>query len=288
MDESVADQSLPGRVGSLEGRDPDFLIIGTMKAGTTSLVRWLSSVEGVDLPRQKEIHFFSGQTWERGLEWYRSLFPLTGTITGEASPGYTHPLRSEVSASRIHDIYPNIRLIFIARHPIERARSHYRHQVQRGREKRSFYDAAHPDSDYVVTSLYSQALSPYLSRFPRSQLLMVPFDDLIDELGAGWDEVLVFLDLPPTPRPRDVHNETASKRKFRGPLLRLWEAGLLPRTASMPRWARNLGKVVLTSNSRRYRTLIESSAGEFPAGSVARLNEDRRRLADLLGRDIWA
>lgn len=257
-----------------------------MKGGTTSLFRWLSSVEGVDLPGQKEIRFFSGETWERGLSWYRSRFPLTGTLTGEASPGYADPLRSQVTASRIHDVYPDISLIFISRDPIERARSHYRHQVQRGREKRLFYEAAGPDSTYVVASLYSQALSSYLSRFPRSQLLILQFEDLVDESGVGWDEVLDFLGLPPTPHPRHVHNETATKRKFTGPFLRLWEAGLVPSTAWMPRWVRDLGKLVLTSNSKRYRTLIESSASELPPASVARLEEDKRQLADLLGQDI--
>jgi len=288
MDGRAAKERLPARARSAEGRDPDFLIIGAAKAGTTSLFRWLSSVDGVDMARQKELHFFCGDNWKRGLEWYRTWFPPSGRLTGEATPDYTDPMIAELAASRIHDVYPDISLIFIARDPIARTRSHYRHQVQRGRERSPFSVAADPNSLYVVTSLYSRVLSPYLDRFSPSQLLILRFDHLTDAAGSGWDSVQSFLQLPHHPRPGDVYNESALKRQFSRPLLWLWDAGLLPRAESFPRWMRKLGKTVLTSDSSGYRQLMESSHDDLPEPSRARLSDDRRRLADLLGRDIWA
>jgi hypothetical protein len=288
MDGHAANDVSSTRSGAARGRNPDFLIIGAAKAGTTSLFQWLSSVPGVEMARQKELHYFCGQNSNRGLEWYRSWFPSSASSTGEATPDYTDPTIAEVVASRIHHVYPDISLIFLARDPIERTRSHYRHQVQRGRERVPFSVAADADSSYVATSMYSRALAPYLDRFPPSQLLILRSDHLMDESRIGWDSVLNFLRLPSHPRPADAYNQFAGKRQFSRPLLWLWDAGLLPRAESFPRWMRKLGKKVLTSDSTRYRHLIASSYDDLPEQSLTRLSEDRHRLANLLGRDIWA
>jgi hypothetical protein len=269
------------------GRDPDFLIIGAMKAGTTSLFRWISSIEDVRVPDQKEMDFFSGDNWERGFDWYREQFPVGPHVTGEASPSYTHPAKAGLSASRIHDSYPHMPMIFLARDPTDRARSHYRHSVQRGRENRRFEEAASPDSDYVVGSLYSHGLEPYLTRFPTSQILILTFERLTGDSGEGWASILDFLGLTPIPRPTEAHNRTDVKRRFSRPLLRLWEAGLLPSSDSLPDWLRRLGQSTLTSDSSRYRALLESSSDAMPVASVERLEEDRVRLSHLLGTDLW-
>ncbi|HEX7247334.1 MAG TPA: sulfotransferase, partial [Actinomycetota bacterium] len=51
---------------------PDFLVIGAMKAGTTSLYHYLDAHPDVFVPRVKELDFFvDGANWRRGIEWYR-------------------------------------------------------------------------------------------------------------------------------------------------------------------------------------------------------------------------
>lgn len=268
-------------------RDPDFLIIGAMKAGTTSLFRWLESVDGVDLPETKELNFFSGQTWNRGLQWYRSQFPVEARVTGEASPAYSSPTLSELASARIHEILPDIPLLYSVRDPVERTRSHYRHQVQRGRERRNFPEAAGPDSHYVLGSLYTRALSPYLRRFPAQQLLLVRFEQLTDDTETEWHRVLGFLGLPRTPRPADAHNVTSQKRRYSAVLLRLWETGSLPRAESFPRVVRKLGKLAMTSDSTRYRRLLSSSQMDLPADSMRLIREDQSALGELTGFDAW-
>lgn len=271
----------------MAGRDPDFLIIGAMKAGTTSLFRWLDSVDGVDLPETKELNFFSGQTWDRGLPWYRSQFPAEARVTGEASPAYSSPSLAELASARIHEILPEIPLLYSVRDPVERARSHYRHQVQRGRERRSFPEAAGPDSHYVIGSLYTRALSPYLRRFPARQLLLVRFEQLTDGTESEWQRILGFLGLPETPRPVDAHNVTGQKRRYSRVLLRLWESGSLPRAESVPRVVRKLGKLTMTSDSARYRRLLSSSQMDLPAESMRLIRDDQSALVELTGLDPW-
>jgi hypothetical protein len=55
-------------------RKPNFLIIGAQKAGTSSLFYYLSQHPDIDLPSEKELHFFDIQ-YENGIEWYSTLFP---------------------------------------------------------------------------------------------------------------------------------------------------------------------------------------------------------------------
>ena len=59
-------------------------------------------------------------------------------VVGEASPSYLfHPLVPE----RVARMLPNARLIALLRNPIDRAFSHYQHEVALGREQLSFEDA---------------------------------------------------------------------------------------------------------------------------------------------------
>src|SRR4051812_34718723 len=77
---------------------PDFLVLGAAKAGTTSLLRFLTARPGVHPPSEDEVHFFDVH-WDRGVAWYRSHFPARALramararrrpfATGEASPYY--------------------------------------------------------------------------------------------------------------------------------------------------------------------------------------------------------
>src|SRR5947209_1159841 len=128
---------------------PDFLIIGAQKAGTTSLYRYLAAHPDIVASTRKEVHFFDINFW-RGEWWYRSLFPLRRrlqrrpplrnrpAITGEASPYYLfHPFAPERAAQ----LLPDAKLIVLLRDPVERAWSHYRHEVANGRETMTFPDA---------------------------------------------------------------------------------------------------------------------------------------------------
>jgi hypothetical protein len=75
------------------GALPDFVIIGTMKGGTSFFYHLLSQHPLVELCAKKELHFFDA-LFDEGIEWYRQCFPAPRlkdghrTITGEATPGY--------------------------------------------------------------------------------------------------------------------------------------------------------------------------------------------------------
>jgi hypothetical protein len=242
---------------------PDFLIIGAMKAGTTSLYRWLGQQAEVFMPASKEPNFFSDDSvWSKGLEWYAELFSgaSPAQIRGEASVKYTDPDCSATVASRIWETLPWARIIFVARHPIDRLRSHYRHQVQRGRERRSLAAVlAQPENEYVRCSMYDKCLQPYVDLFPREQICVVRFEDLVDREAPGWDSVLSHLGMVHRPRPRSVYNVTSRKGRFTRPMLWMWERGLVRRADAVPRTLRALGRRVL---------IRETESRAFPTGPV--------------------
>jgi hypothetical protein len=203
------------------GALPNFLIIGAMKAGTTSLWQYLRSHPQVFMPDDKELHFFSREhVWSRGLDWYQGKFevPPTATAIGEASPSYSkHPHLPGVPI-RIATVIPDARLIYVIRQPIERMRSHYLHHVATGQEHDPIETALRPDSEYVNTSRYAMQIACYLEHFRRDQLLIVESEDLRSDRVATLRRVYEFLGiddgwLPPTIQ-RQFYR-TAERRRLR-------------------------------------------------------------------------
>jgi Sulfotransferase family len=127
----------------------DFLVIGAQRSGTTSLWRHLASHPQVHIPPSKEAPFFShDRPFARGLAWYLGEFFADadprrrwGTVSPHYMMGSPDADVPEV-ARRIHATVPQARLIAILRDPIERAQSHHRMVVHRGRETRGFEEAA--------------------------------------------------------------------------------------------------------------------------------------------------
>ncbi|GGS83134.1 deacetylase sulfotransferase [Planobispora rosea] len=140
--------------------DPDFLLIGAKRGGSTSFYYALLEHPRIVplfpaagfLPKAnhtKGVHFFDSH-YGRGMRWYRSHLPSRYSrarasrraggpvLTGEGSPYYLHhPLAAERAARHV----PDARILLILRDPIERTFSHYRERVRSGAEDLSFEDA---------------------------------------------------------------------------------------------------------------------------------------------------
>jgi hypothetical protein len=231
------------------GAFPDFLIIGAMKAGTTSLYRWLDQQPEVFMSPRKEPNFFCNESlWSKGPRWYENQFSeATPTqLRGEASVKYTAPEHSAKVARRILATLPWVRLIFVARHPIDRLRSHYLHQVLRGRERRTLGAALEqPNNDYMRYSMYDKSLQPFLDLFPKEQICVVRFEDLMSVEALGWHSLLTHLGMAGRPCPQVAYNVTSKKGQFTRPMLWIWEKGLLRKVGAVPRPLRVLGKRIL-------------------------------------------
>jgi len=160
---------------------PDFIIIGAMKSGTTSLFLHLGRHPGVFMCRIKEPNFFvKKRNWEKGYDWYRSLFDgaPSGALLGEASTNYSKGSTFPGVPELIRAEAPDVKLIYLLRDPLERMRSHHAHAVYKGREQRPLEQAITTRSGYLRTSLYGEELQRYREQFPAEQIHVILTEDM--------------------------------------------------------------------------------------------------------------
>jgi hypothetical protein len=265
------------------------LIIGAMKAGTTSLFDRLATHPQVGMARIKEPDFFvEEKNWHRGLEWYASLF--TGTeqkvARGEASTTYTKCTEFSGVPKRIHSVLPDARLVYLLRDPIERIRSMYQHNVLHGRERRPIRDAVTQDSMYVGASSYARQIEAYLGHFSMDQLHVLTTEELrgaperslrglCRHIGVDWHPQLLAY---------EPHSNATEGRRGDTSISRLLKrAGFLdPLLERAPRGAVDIGKRLVTR-----RRAFDSA---LPLDTVEILREmlasDLVALEGLLGRDL--
>lgn len=182
------------------GRLPDFIIGGAPRSGTTWLVHLLGRHPMVRMaqPLKPEPKFFLiDELYAKGLEYYsRNWFSgiPVGISAGEKSTNY---LESALACQRMARDLPCIKLVFILRDPIERAWSNWRWSRMNGIETLNFTEAiaAEPQREasldpafaysrpysYLSRGLYADLLQPWLAVFPRDQLLVLAFEDLISD-----------------------------------------------------------------------------------------------------------
>lgn len=163
---------------------PDFIVIGAMKGGTTSLFRYLNVHPDIGMGCMKSTHelsyFVQEKNYSKGLEWYSSKFPYGKKVYGEVSTNYTKYPNFKDVPERIYLQVPDVKLIYVVRDPIERILSQYIHLVVSGEETRSLDDAIYDidDNYYVNWSKYHMQLEQYMKYFSREQLLIIQSHDL--------------------------------------------------------------------------------------------------------------
>jgi len=182
---------------------PTFLIIGSQKAGTTALYRVLRDHPQVTMARKKEVHFFiHDRLYRRGMPRYERFFwggKPDSLAIGEVTPGYIcYPQVPE----RIHRSLPGARLVLTVRHPVERAHSQYWYARRHLTEPLTFeqavdaylaeeYRAGQPG--YFSRGFYMRYLQRYLALFPREQILVLLFDELVAAPEATYERLFRFL-----------------------------------------------------------------------------------------------
>ena len=173
----------------------DFMLIGAQKSGTTSLANYLASHPQICFCREKEPQFFSkSPDWRAGLDEYHRLYnPSPGQICGEGSTTYTFLPEWPDTAHRLHDYNPNLKFIYIIRHPVERIVSHYAHRFARDRINRPPQIEVLEDPVYINRSRYAVQLRPYFELFPPHNTMLLIFEEFIADPQGYWAYIAEFL-----------------------------------------------------------------------------------------------
>jgi hypothetical protein len=99
----------------------------------------------------------------------------------------------------MHAVLPDIRLIFLARDPIDRAVSHFLHNVHKGRVNSSDFAAYFDDLDNpaLLTSRYDYQLEPFVETYGLDRILVMASEDLRDDRAGALKRVFTFLGVDP-------------------------------------------------------------------------------------------
>jgi hypothetical protein len=293
-------------------RMPNFLIIGTMKAGTSSLYHYLKQHPEIFMSPIKEPHFFA---FEEGIlfagpgdhklrprqitnvEAYRNLF--TGATdekaVGEASTSY---LYSPTAPACIRNHLPEAKLIAILRDPVERAYSNYLYWARRGYEPLTdFWQAIQaeqtrirenwaPEWHYFSRGLYHRQVERYVNVFSRSQIRIYLYDDLVANAPGLMQDIFRFLDVDETFVP-DVSvrynlGGLPRSKALKGLLARLHPVTSIFKPLLSEELRQRLKKAIKRWNLREAPPLSE----EVRTRLRGLYREDILRLQDLIQRDL--
>ena len=228
---------------------PDFLCIGAHKAGTTWLYQQLDSHPDFWMPPVKELHYFDQLSRVRrtarprcrddrdlrflerleslsvesdiDLENYGRLFEAKAShLSGDISPNYS--TLSDDVIRRVVGYFPDLKVIFLARDPVERVWSHLSMEVH--------YRQIEPfdvsDTDEIDRNLFRRGMllrsypSAVAARWKRrvhpEQFRVYFFDDLQSDPAELRRSIVRFLgadpDKPGTRLPADYNTWTRMEK----------------------------------------------------------------------------
>jgi hypothetical protein len=199
-------------------RLPDFLIIGAMKAGTTSLSRDLQANPDIHFPSVKEPHFLANDNvlTSAGRSRYEKLFSRArdSQRRGEASTGYTKlPSIQGVPRRARQLLGRDAKCIYLVRDPIDRAISHHFHMYRSGDLSIGIDQASRCIPDLVNYGSYAMQLKSWQQEFDANNFHIVRFEDYIASRRDVVADVCRFLNIEPQTQSLDpdvVHNDGQS------------------------------------------------------------------------------
>lgn len=279
---------------------PNFFIVGAAKAGTTAMHRYLDRHPDIYMSVVKEPSYFAPEMglttpWATDLDRYLELFApgADRQVRGESTPAY---LFCPSSAERIHVFEPDARILILLRNPLAAVRSVYAEARKFGLEPERTFPAALKASDagrpelesrpggrwlrYRDVVRYAEQVERFLTVFPREQVHIELYDDLVRDPARVYGNVLQFLALDPFELPTFPAVNVA--RRVRSLQLQ--------RLIMAPSMGGTTGRV-----GRVRRTLVRLNTGparqaplpdDVRQGLVDDLGPDVDRLSRLIGRDL--
>jgi hypothetical protein len=211
---------------------PNTFIIGAAKSGTTAVAAALASHPEVFVPCNKEPFYFAYPGVKPGwcgpgdrtdfvvedFDDYCRLFSDASqhSVAVDASTGY---LYSATAADNVYAFNKGAKIVAVLRQPAERAYSAFLHVQRRTTEETSDFTKALQLEEqriaagyehlwhYRSMGLYAEQLKRWFARFPRDQIKVFLYDDLIGDPASFYGELFKFLGVDP-----DVSVDLTAKR----------------------------------------------------------------------------
>lgn len=226
---------------------PNFFVPGAGKSGTSSFCLMLAQHPEIFMSDPVEPMFFSHDQpnvdwmlgYNQGIGEYEKLFAGASgcRAVGEGSTSYMF-FPNVIERIKAHLTDP--KFIFLFRNPIDRVFSHYRFNMSYGTENRSFkeafLDSMKLDVDpwrhrfywggypyYYQNALSGKWVRRYIHEFGKENVLVIFFEDLINNTRSTLDQCAMFLGVSPFEKYKLLDCNKTKVWKYRNLFLRMRE-----------------------------------------------------------------
>ncbi|MBZ8133276.1 sulfotransferase [Afifella sp. IM 167] len=174
---------------------PKFIFVGPTKTGTTWIDAYLRTRSDIVLPAAIKETFYFDKRYDRGADWYRSLFeksPNRGLCV-EVAPSYF--AKSEACARIARDI-PDVQVVCTLRHPLDRAVSHYFHYLQRGAPDVGLPQMCGEYADILEAGHYHRHVSMWREALGTENVHVLFYDQMASDPQGFSQAVCDILGVP--------------------------------------------------------------------------------------------
>ncbi len=204
---------------------PMFLVVGAEKSGTSTFCHQLSQHPQIFVSTPKEPHFFSfdERFEELGMDWYYNLFEAGrhALAVGEGSVSYSYEYRQDRVISRLLKHLPDVQLVYLMRHPVQRIESIWTQIQSLGQvdPNTSFADYINQHRKHLFdNSCYWDRVNTFREHFPDDRILLLFLDELTSNPVAEYRKTFSFLGVDPDfclPEAHTVRNRSSMHRDRR-------------------------------------------------------------------------
>jgi hypothetical protein len=271
----------------MSGQLPDFIGIGASKSATSWIAKCLDEHPAICMYSGKEARFFLSPHYEnQGWQYYASLFDhcTSSQLCGEFSTHYFD--HSHEVAPRIYEYVPYAKLIVSLRDPVARMRSSHFHGRSKGRPVsfESFLKRLEQEPGFLERRMYSAHLKEYLRYFPRHQIHVLLYDDILRDPLREVQHLYAFLGVDSSFVPHGIDARYNSTHARMSPYFRtLNKMYLKARKNKFGRGAVQLGKAIGV-DGHTVEWLLRRSSNRVQKQQLS--YEQERRLRSLFQDDI--
>ena len=200
---------------------PNFFVIGVVRSGTTSLFHYLNQHPNISGALYDELGYFD-DNYHLGVNWYKSLFPTIFTkkriqkdhgkfLSFDDTPFYIY---NPQVVRRIHENFPNAKMILLLRNPIDRAYSNYNlpnftkltfeEIIHNEIDEINNIDLDSKDESYLVNDFYekilprgfyAKQLEYWYKIFPKEKILIQSSEEFANNTHDVLNKIFDFLEI---------------------------------------------------------------------------------------------
>lgn len=278
---------------------PNFLIVGALKSGTTSLYYYLLQHPDVFLsPDVKESRFLAGLSPEKNpeivqlvnyvasLEKYQRLFEQAKPqqAIGEVDPWCLYLYEQSIPRIKTF-LKPTVRIVICLRNPVDRSYSHYYQALKQGWKTRPFTETIDAvlagnfvtwyERSFLEAGLYYNPVKKFLEAFSSDQVLIILFEELRTDEANVFRKLCQFIDVDDTFTPTSYERANVGgipkSRTLHKLLKRRWAVTTLLKPFLPVTWRKTVRQRLITQNLHRYPPMMA---------------DERQRLTDYYREDI--